>query len=162
MWPEISRIIIKHFYPDKLQNDISTTIECPVYIKYMKLAESMSQSKPDWATLLWPPSNVLMVDMPEGARTWSKFDATRSRYNSGHILIVRDLCSTILALSSGIHQQELAIITPYTAQCVRIIRALEQAAKNNPALSGIIVSTVDKFQGQECGIVILDLVVRSN
>jgi hypothetical protein len=162
MRPEISRIIINHFYPGKLQNDISTSIQRPVYVEYMKLAKALSESKPKWAASQWPLANVLMVDMPEGTRTWSKFDATGSRYNSGHILIVRDLCLTILAPSSGIHHRDLAIITPYSAQRVRIIRALEQAAKDNPALNSVVVSTVDKFQGQECGIIILDLVVRSN
>jgi hypothetical protein len=162
MRPEISRIIISHFYPDKLQNDKSTSEPRLAYVKYMELAKSLSQRKPEWAASQWPVRNVLMIDMPEGARTFSKLDGTQSRYNSGHILIVRDLCLTLLAPSSGISDQELAIITPYAAQRVRHIRALKEAAKLNPALSNVVVSTVDKFQGQECSIVILDLVVRSD
>ena len=102
-----------------------------------------------------------MIDMPEGARTFSKSDAYGSRYNSGHILIVRDLCLTLLAPTSGISAGQVVVITPYAAQRVRLIRALEAAASLNPDLRNVVISTVDKFQGQENEIIILDLVVRS-
>ena len=102
-----------------------------------------------------------MIDMPERARTFSRTDPSRSRYNSGHILIVRDLCLTLLAPTSGIHSYQVVVITPYAAQCVRHICALDTAVSLNPELSKVVVSTVDKYQGQECDIMILDLVIRS-
>ena len=103
-----------------------------------------------------------MVDIPEDTCTYSKLDTTQSRYNSGYILIIQDLCLTLLAPGSGISDQELAIIIPYAVQYICYIHALKQVAKVNPALNNVIVSTVDKFQGQECSIIILDLVVRSD
>jgi hypothetical protein len=50
---------------------------------------------------------------------------------------------------------------PYATQCVRHIRALDTAVSLNPDLKNVVVSTINKFQGQECDIVILDLVIRS-
>jgi hypothetical protein len=102
MRPEISSIVISRFYPDKLQDDVSTSVTCPVYIKYMSLADSLSQTRPEWAASQWPRSNVLIIDMAEGVYTFSKTDAHGSRYNSSYILIVRDLYLTLLALTSGI------------------------------------------------------------
>jgi hypothetical protein len=128
MRPEISNIIINRFYPGKLQDDASVSVPRATYRKYMNLADSMSQARPEWAMSEWPRSNVLMIDMPEGTRTFSQIDATGSRYNSGHILIVRDLCLTLLGLTSGIHSRDVAIITPYAAQRVRLIRTLKTAA----------------------------------
>lgn len=161
MRPEISSIVIRHFYKDRLVDDPSVKIPRPTYIKFMSLAESLGQRRPEWAASQWPMSNVLMVDMPEGARTFSKTDAYGSKYNSGHILIVRDLCLTLLAPTSGISTGQVVVITPYAAQRVRLIRALQAAASLNPELRNVVVSTVDKFQGQENEIIILDLVVRS-
>ena len=140
---------------------MSTSVTRPVYIKYMSLADSLSQMRPEWAASQWPKSNVLIIDMAEGVRTFSKTDAHGSRYNSGHILIVRDLCLTLLVPTSGIQAREVIVITPYVAQRVFHICALEAAASLNPELKNVIVSTVDKFQGQESDIVILVLVVRS-
>jgi len=127
----------------------------------MSFADSLNWTSPEWAASQWPKSNVLMINIPEGSRTFSKTDASGSRYNSGHILIVRDLCLTLLAPTSGIRNHQVVVITPYAAQRVRHIRALDTAASLNPDLKNVVVSTVDKFQGQECDIVILDLVIRS-
>ena len=102
MQPKISNIIISRFYQDKLVDDASTSIVRPVYNKYMSLAKSLNRASPEWAASQWPESNLLMVDMPEGAHTFSKTDACGSRYNSGHILIVRNLCLTLFAPTSGI------------------------------------------------------------
>lgn len=161
MRPEISNIIIRHFYKDKLVDDPSTSVARPTYNKYMSLADLLNRTRPEWAASDWPKSNVLMIDMPEGARAFSITDPSGSRYNSGHILIVRDLCLTLLAPSSGIHSHQVVVITPYAAQRVRHIRALDTAASLNPELRKVVVSTVDKYQGQESDIVILDLVIRS-
>jgi regulator of nonsense transcripts 1 len=42
MRPEISNIIISHFYKDKLVNDVSTSLARPIYNKYMSIAESLN------------------------------------------------------------------------------------------------------------------------
>ena len=67
MRSEISNIIIRHFYKDKLVDDASTSVARPMYNKYMNLAESLNRMRPEWAASEWPISNVLMIDMPEGA-----------------------------------------------------------------------------------------------
>jgi hypothetical protein len=103
-----------------------------------------------------------MIDMPEGTRTMSKHDINRSKFNNGHVLIVRDLLNLLLHPQTGIQAKDVVVITPYLAQCMRHIRTLKEASKNNPVLEDIIVSTVDKFEGQESNIIVLDLVVRSN
>jgi hypothetical protein len=78
MRPEISNIIISRLYQDKLVDDASTSIARPVYNKYMSLAKSLNWTSPEWAASQWPESNLLMVDMLEGARTFSKTDACGS------------------------------------------------------------------------------------
>ena len=156
MRPEISRIIIKCFYQNKLQDDESMGVDHPAYINYMCLAKELNE-----AGMGWPVSNVLMVDMQEGARSYSQMDSTNSRFNNGHVVIVRDLCLSLLRPDANIRGQQVAILTPYAAQQVRHIRALKTAAVNNPELHNVVVSTVDKFQGQEVDIVLLDLVIRS-
>src|SRR5580692_3123527 len=98
MRPEISRLIIKHFYQNKLKDDQSTTVDRSAYRAYMQVARELNLGGIDWAASEWPVSNILMVDMPDGTRTLSKTDSAGSKFNNGHIAIVRDICLTLLAL----------------------------------------------------------------
>jgi superfamily I DNA and/or RNA helicase len=95
-----------------------------------------------------------MIDMKEGARTSSKNDNKNSKFNNGHVLIVCDLLNLLLQENTGIRSQDIVVITPYLAQHVRHIRTLKEAARYNKSLENVIVSTVDKFQGQESNIVV--------
>ena len=49
MRPEISRLIIKHFYPNKLQNDESIIVDRPAYNNYIRVAENLNLSGVYWA-----------------------------------------------------------------------------------------------------------------
>ena len=162
MRPEISRLIIHHFYRNKLENDVSIMVDRPAYQAYMQVAQELNLSGIYWAATEWPISNVLMVDMPEGTRTLSRTDRAGSKFNNGHIAIVREICLTLLAPQTDIYGRQIAVITPYAAQRVRHIRAMSEATRLNLEMGKVIVSTVDRFQGQEADIVLLDLVVRSN
>jgi hypothetical protein len=128
----------------------------------MLLSKNLNKLGPTWAASEWPIYNVLMIDMKIGAKTFSKNDKNDSKFNNGHVIVIRDLLNLILRPETGIRPEDVVIITPYLAQRVRFIRTLKQAAILNQNLEKVIVSTVDKFQGQESNIVILDLVIRSN
>ncbi|KAH0543685.1 hypothetical protein FGG08_002000 [Glutinoglossum americanum] len=65
-----------------------------------------------------------------------------------------------IALDMNIRGQQVAILTPYAAQRVRHIRALETTTVDNPELYNVVISTVNKFQSQEVDIVLLDLVIQ--
>ena len=162
MRPEISRLIIKHFYQNKLKDDQSTTVDRSAYQAYMQVARELNLGGIDWAASEWPVSNILMVDMPDGTRTLSKTDSAGSKFNNGHIAIVRDICLTLLAPQTDLYGRQIAVITPYATQRVRHMRVLSAAASLNVEMGKVTVSTVDRFQGQEADIVLLDLVVRSN
>jgi regulator of nonsense transcripts 1 len=162
MRPEILRLIIHHFYRNKLENDTSTMVDRPAYLAYMQVAQELNLGGIYWAATEWPVSNVLMVDMPEGTRTLSRTDRAGSKFNNGHIAIVCEICLTLLAPQTDIYGRQIAVITPYAAQRDRHIRAMSEATRLNLEMGKVIVSTVDRFQGQEADIVLLDLVVRSN
>lgn len=162
MRPEISRLIIERFYQNKLQNDASTLQDRPAYRAYMQIAREMNLNGVEWADSEWPISNVLMVDMPDGTRTLSKTDGAGSRFNNAHLAIVRDICLALLAPNSELYGPQITVMTPYAAQRVRHIRAMSEATRLNGEMGRVRISTVDKFQGDEADIVVLDLVVRSN
>lgn len=162
MRPEISKLVIKYFYNTKLHDDLSVNINRPTYNRYIDLCKNLNKTGPTWAASEWPIYNVVMIDMKKGAKTPSKNDRSDSKYNNGHVIIVRDLLNLLLHPDTGIRGQDIVIITPYLAQRVRHIRALKEASILNRSLEKVIVSTVDKFQGQESDIIILDLVIRTN
>ena len=162
MRPEISKLIIQHFYNTKLQDDLSVKINRPTYSKYIDLCKNLDKNGPTWADSKWPIYNVIMIDMKKTVKTNYKNNHSGSKFNNGHVLVVRDLLNLLLRPETGIRAEDVAIITPYLAQRVRHIRALKQASIFNKSLEKVIVSTVDKFQGQESDIIILDLVLRSN
>ena len=107
----------------------------------------------------WPIYNVIMIDMKQDVRTSFKTDNKNSKFNNGYVLIVRDLLNLLLQQNTGIQPQDIVIITPYLAQRVRHIRTLKEASKYNKSLENVIVSTVDKFQGQESNIVIFRITI---
>lgn len=162
MRPEISRLIIQNFYSNKLQDDDSTREDRPTYNHYMRVAEELNLGGVYWAASEWPVSNVVMVDMNDGVRTFSRSDSAGSRFNIGHIAVVRDICQTLLGPETEIYGKDITVITPYAAQRVRHLRALADAARGNKEMGNVTVSTVDRLQGGEADIVVLDLVVRSN
>ena len=161
MRPEISRLIIKHFYPNKLQNDESTMVDRPAYNNYMRVAENLNLSGVYWAASEWPISNIIMVDMEDGVRTFSQSDSAGSKFNHGHIAVVRDICLALLGPETDIYGQDITVMTPYAAQRVRHLRALEDAGRLNSEMGRVTVSTVDRLQGGEANIVLLDLVIRN-
>jgi hypothetical protein len=110
---------------------------------------------------MWPRTNVLMVDIEEGFKSHSKTDRTKSKFNSGHIIVVRDLCSTLLQPQYKTRGRQIAVLTPYNGQRVRLIRQLKIAATENVELNSVVVSTIDKFQGKGADIILLDLVIRT-
>ena len=128
----------------------------------MQVARELNLGGIDWAASEWLVSNILMVDMPDGTCTLSKTDSAGLKFNNGHIAIVRNICLTLLAPQIDLYRQQIAVITLYAAQRVHHMRVLSAAASLNVEMGKVTVSTVDRFQGQEADIVLLDLVVRSN
>lgn len=53
--------------------------------------------------------------------------------------------------------QDILVVAPYNLQVRALRRALTQAARTTPALHGIRVGTVDRFQGQEAAAVICSM-----
>ncbi|QPG75752.1 hypothetical protein FOA43_003112 [Brettanomyces nanus] len=91
-----------------------------------------------------------------------------SKYNDGECLVVLKHAKELL--SKGIAQEEIGIITPYSAQVTKLRQLFRsgtlQEDQNSDRyldepLNGIEISTVDGFQGREKEIIILSL-VRSN
>mgnify|MGYP000845496258 CR=1 FL=1 len=107
----------------------------------------------------------------------SNFDGsiTPSRYNDGECLVVLKHVKSLL--SRGVHQDEIGIITPYSAQVTKLRQLFRSGTLNfaddddsdnekkyideQSLLDKIEISTVDGFQGREKEIIILSL-VRSN
>ena len=77
-----------------------------------------------------------------------------SKYNPGEARVA--VRRVEILLRSGLHANQICVITPYSAQ-VSLIRTLLRGEKT----SHVEVRTVDGFQGQEREVVILSL-VRSN
>ncbi|MBR8745081.1 ATP-binding protein, partial [Nocardiopsis sp. MG754419] len=53
--------------------------------------------------------------------------------------------------------EDILVVAPYNLQVRALRRALTQAAEDHPALEGVRVGTVDKFQGQEAAAVICSM-----
>lgn len=78
-----------------------------------------------------------------------------SKYNEGECLVVLKHVNELL--SKGVTQEDIGIITPYSAQVTK----LRELFRTDNPLDRIEISTVDGFQGREKEIIILSL-VRSN
>lgn len=93
-----------------------------------------------------------------------------SRYNDGECLIALKHAQKLL--SKGIKEEDIGIITPYSAQVIKLRQLFRNGTldedddgskydtKSHP-LNQIEISTVDGFQGREKQVIILSL-VRSN
>ena len=99
---------------------------------------------------------------------------SQSRYNDGECLVVLKHVKNLLA--RGIHQDEIGIITPYSAQVTKLRQLFRSGTLSfagddsdddkcyidgQHLLDKIEISTVDGFQGREKEIIVLSL-VRSN
>jgi hypothetical protein len=73
----------------------------------------------------------------------------KSSFNIKEIDLINQLIETLVAY--GIEESDIAVISPYTAQCNEIKRS--RAPK-----SRVIVSTIDSFQGMEAPVMIISLV----
>lgn len=86
-------------------------------------------------------------------------EGTESRYNTQEArLVVKELDRFVKA---GVSSEEIAIISPYSAQ-VKLLTSMIQGEKGDPGpLSSLEIDSVDAFQGREKEVVIVSL-VRSN
>ena len=86
-------------------------------------------------------------------------DGTESRYNSQEArLVVKELNRL---LKAGVPAQDIAIISPYSAQ-VKLLTGMILGDKSDPGdLASLEIDSVDAFQGREKEAVIVSL-VRSN
>jgi hypothetical protein len=62
----------------------------------MQLAERLRLIGMEWTNSTWPLANIFMIDMKGGLRFYLKSDGTYSKFNGGHVIIVCDLCLTLL------------------------------------------------------------------
>ncbi|MFX0084782.1 MAG: AAA domain-containing protein [Candidatus Hodarchaeota archaeon] len=102
--------------------------------------------KPIFQTILDPDQPLIYV----GAHT--NFDR-KKRINSGESEIIREIISYYLKI--GIKNHHIGVIAPFRGQVAEIIRRI------NPH-SGIIVDTIDRFQGSDKEIIILSLCTLSS
>ena len=84
----------------------------------------------------------------------------KSKMNAGEVELVAFM---LLVLKQHYHIQEsdIGVITPYSAQVDGITRRLEQLEELKLLEKGVVVSTVDGFQGKEKEVIIMST-VRSN
>ncbi|VEU23897.1 DEKNAAC105088 [Brettanomyces naardenensis] len=90
-----------------------------------------------------------------------------SKYNDGECLVVLRHAKTLL--SKGVREEDIGIITPYSAQVTKLRQLFrvgtlddeENESHIEKPLDKIEISTVDGFQGREKEVIILSL-VRSN
>ena len=80
---------------------------------------------------------------------------TRSRTNAHEAEYLTALCRYLLL--QGYEESQITILTTYTGQMFEIKRLVRQ----DPLISGVIVTPVDNYQGEENDIILLSL-VRSN
>ena len=99
----------------------SVNIDRPISTKYIELCKLLNKTGPTWAASEWPIYSVIIIDMKEGTRTSSKKDRKESKFNNGHVIVVRDLVNLLLRPGTGNSGRDVVIITPYLAQRVRHI-----------------------------------------
>lgn len=81
-----------------------------------------------------------------------------SKFNEGEAKIVLDHYKKLI--DSGIKSENIAIISPYSAQ-VALIRELMSSNNIKSAGNGVEINSIDAFQGREKDAVIISM-VRSN
>lgn len=81
-----------------------------------------------------------------------------SKFNEGEAKIVLDHYKKLI--DSGIKSENIAIISPYSAQ-VSLIRELMSSNNIKSAGNGVEINSIDAFQGREKDAVIISM-VRSN
>lgn len=133
MHPVIGRLVSDSFYFGQLQHDSDTT-RC----------EAVAGLEP------YAGSPVVVLDTV-GRTTCEQSPRGRSRVNAKTAEVSFDLA--VHALESGV--DSVAIITPYADQA-RAIRALLK--EKSVDMARVECSTVHRFQGRECDVVILDTV----
>ena len=79
---------------------------------------------------------------------------SKSYQNHKEAQCIEETVQTLLA-SGDVHETDIAVLTPYDAQRELLL------TKMSPAFPGVIVSTIDAFQGQERAVILLS-VVRAN
>jgi hypothetical protein len=147
----ISRIIREHFYTEDNAIYDAPERHTPrlVHTEFLRIAKARG-----WHH---SPSNVMMVDLPKKKDFDSKMDSSRSWYNFAHISVVERLIDGLLTHEgSKITGDMIGVICPYAAQRSYLSMVIQQI---DPT---ILVGTVDKLQGEERDILILDLVLRGH
>jgi hypothetical protein len=90
----------------------------------------------------------------------SKASVGVSKVNSTEVKMICSLAEFLV--TSGVPKSSLAILTPYRGQLMQIRKSLPRGFLNHPdRANSCIVSTVDRFQGDEADIVLVSLVTDS-
>ena len=104
------------------------------------------------------PSGVMLL---RSSKVEASKNAQHSWYNESHAKFVIKLLFEIRS-TTNIPFSEIVIMTPYKAQRSLYHTKLASLSKTNPDFTMIRVNTFDSFQGQEGGVVFVDIVVDGN
>ena len=145
--PEIAGIYNQACYQGRITSDVSTRVE------NRSLAQAIRKLNKEKFNA---EKNVLCFDIDCREDT----DAKKSRYCDASAHRVMVVLKNLLEAQLG--PCKIAILTPYKAQHQRLNYAKTEMAEKYPAASEVALETVDKIQGMEYDVVIIDpVVVRS-
>eukprot|EP01133_Synstelium_polycarpum_P016310 gene16310-19398_t len=102
------------------------------------------------------PSNVYFFDHKNAEALNNNTSSVSNSFEADYVI---QLASYLL--KQGYKPEDIAILTPYTGQLLKIRERKRKLQGLNSKLDQIIVRSVDQFQGEEKDIIILSL-VRSN
>ncbi|XP_059490663.1 NFX1-type zinc finger-containing protein 1-like [Neocloeon triangulifer] len=134
-----------------------TKLISPLFYENLKDDKSVMQ-KPEIKVLTKRVSFVTH-EFPEQYKT-DKYKNILGIKNDHEVEYVIALCNYLL-MKNDYEPKEITILTPYTEQVQAIKKVIRNSSKYVKGLARVKVTTVDNFQGGECGIIILSL-VRSN
>jgi superfamily I DNA and/or RNA helicase len=102
-------------------------------------------------------TNLLAVDLKNTKQSWKQKDKSAS--NHAHVFVMVALVELLLNhAQERFAPQDILILVPYRAQASLYEDALQNQHPKAPRLGllGVKVDTIDRFQGGECPIVVLD------
>lgn len=159
MHENIMRISSQFMYNDSLMADVSVR---------EKLLELKPRNQIDDSSNPVLTQNVSLVFVNTFGNQFGENDSKpesfhileKSKYNLGEAELVAFFL-LVLKQHYNIAEKDIGVITPYSAQVDAISRKLEKMEEDQYIGKGVIVSTVDGFQGKEKEVIIIST-VRSN
>ncbi len=100
---------------------------------------------------------VYTLPTPHQGRTTHSPEEVRAVVEVATHLVTDKVTGAAEAHPRPLTGHDILVVAPYNLQVRALRRALAQAARTHPALEGVRVGTVDKFQGQEAAAVICSM-----